>query len=154
MKKIIWYCLLILTVSCSTSKDAFKDLKWIIGNWQMQDAEGITTEAWQMGKQQLIGSSSMGKTTATLKPFEDVTITYNGKQYVYTVTSANQNDTKPVAFTITKHTATSFIAVNMQHDYPKRIAYELLTKDSIHAYIDDGVEDSKKRFHFYYNKLK
>ena len=45
-----------------------------------------------------------------------------------------------------------FVFENPEHDFPKRIVYKLITTDSLHAYIDDGKEDSKKKQNFYYKR--
>ena len=58
----------------------------------------------------------------------------------YTSTVADQNSNQPIAFILNSSAKNIFIFENSEHDFPKRIIYELITKDSIHAYIDGGIK--------------
>ena len=63
----------------------------------------------------------------------------------YIPTVENQNNRKPVKFTLLNYDNNSFTAVNNEHDYPKKISYSLYGKDSLQAKIDDG-EDVPVKF--------
>ncbi len=125
---------------------------WITGSWKSVDADGVTTEYWTKRDSVFSGVSYSGKTEKLLKKFETVDLSKKGRSYFYTVTDANDGSIVP--FEITKYTRNSFVAENAKHDFPKRIGYELITKDSIVAFIDDGLENSKKRYYFYLNRMK
>jgi hypothetical protein len=47
-----------------------------------------------------------------------------------------------------------FVFENAQHDFPKRIVYQLVNADSLHAFIDDGIDGSEKRQNFYNKRVK
>lgn len=146
----------IVVTSCTTktTKDAATQFAWLVGDWRGVDSNGVSTESWKVNAAQLVGSSSTGTTDSTLQPFETVTLVQKDTTYMYIVTSATNKSEAPVPFTITNFTDSSFIAENPQHDYPKRIAYSLVQKDAIVAYIDDGKVNSTKRFYFNYTKVK
>jgi hypothetical protein len=129
---------------------------WLVGNWKMKEPNSVSTENWVYDKSEnvLRAMSMMGKSEATLKPFENIVLKHNGSSFEYVVTTANQNNAQPIIFSITNYTPKSFVAENKQHDYPKRIAYELIHKDSIKAYIDDGTENQEKRIYFNFTKQK
>jgi len=52
---------------------------------------------------------------------------------------------------MTSSESNQFIFENPAHDFPKRIVYRLISADSLHAFIDDGVAGTKRQ-HFYYKK--
>lgn len=72
----------------------------------------------------------------------------------YIPIAARQNEGKPVRFKITAITGKSFVAENHKHDFPKRITYELVSADSIHAWIDDGKASPEKKSDYYYSRKK
>jgi hypothetical protein len=70
----------------------------------------------------------------------------------YTSTVEDQNNKQPTSFKLTSGNNNVFVFENPQHDFPKRIVYKLISADSLHAYIDDGNNSTKKRQDFYYKK--
>jgi hypothetical protein len=85
---------------------------------------------------------------------ERVALTRTKENILYTSAVEDQNDKKPIAFKLTSSADNVFVFENPEHDFPKRIVYHLVSSDSLHAYTDDGVVDSKKIQHFYYSKVK
>ena len=83
---------------------------------------------------------------------ERVALTNTAAGIFYTSTVEDQNNKQPVAFKMTSSENNMFVFENPEHDFPKRIVYKLITTDSLHAYIDDGKEDSKKKQNFYYKR--
>jgi hypothetical protein len=57
----------------------------------------------------------------------------------YIVSVPNQNEEQPVAFKLTSSTIDYLVFENPEHDFPKKITYKLVTKDSLYAEISgDG----------------
>jgi hypothetical protein len=83
---------------------------------------------------------------------ERVALTKTKEGVFYTSTVEEQNNKQPIAFKMTKAENNLFVFENPQHDFPKRIVYKFITADSLHAFVDDGNDDSKKRQHFYYKR--
>lgn len=128
---------------------------WLLGNWQMQKKSGIITESWKQSNDSTFdGSSYLVKTTGEKMLLEIVQLVCRGQQFFYTPTTANQNNQQPVSFTITSHSNESFSAENPTHDFPKRIAYTMINKDSLHATIDGGPAMPQKKSSFYYARQK
>ncbi len=160
MKKNSIALLLLLSVS-SFSPDMFgisvnmKSFNWLQGSWQMQTRRGIITEKWTVANDStLAGESSMTRADGSVIPLEKIELSYRNGKYYYIPTVKNQNGEQPVEFTITSHSETGFVAENPQHDFPKRISYTLVNKDSIHAMIDDGTAAPVKKSNFYYSRKK
>jgi hypothetical protein len=160
MKKNSIAFLLLLTV-CSFVTDtallngSVKSFHWLNGSWQMQTKRGIITEKWAVANDStLAGQSIMTRTDGTEIPLEKIQLAFRNGNYYYIPTVKNQNEEQPVEFKITSHSETGFVAENPQHDFPKRISYTLVNKDSIHAVVDDGAATPVKKSNFYYSRKK
>ena len=60
----------------------------------------------------------------------------------YTATIKGQNDDKAVAFNLTTATEKQLVFENGKHDYPKKISYTQISKDSLIAEIS-GMQQGK-----------
>ncbi|HTH30395.1 MAG TPA: DUF6265 family protein [Lacibacter sp.] len=134
---------------------SMKSFHWLKGSWQMQTKRGIITEKWAVANDStLAGESSMTGADGTDIPLEKIQLAFRNGNYFYIPTVKNQNGEQPVEFKITSHSETGFVAENPQHDFPKRISYTLVSKDSIHAVIDDGAVTAVKKTDYYYSRKK
>jgi Domain of unknown function (DUF6265) len=129
--------------------------KWLIGSWRMHTNKGLIAEEWKT----ITGYSYAGKSwfinkDSSITPFEKIQLVYKNKQYYYIATADGQNNELPVEFRITSFSTSGFVAENPQHDFPKRITYKLINKDSIHAWIDGGPSMQEKKSDFYYSRIK
>jgi len=122
------------------------------GVWKMVTKRGVICEEWRKVNSNYLQSKGyMIKGNDTITN-ERVALTNVGEDIYYTSTVENQNNKQPIAFKMTKADNNSFVFENAQHDFPKRIVYTLISADSLNAYIDDGIDGSKKRQNFYYKK--
>jgi hypothetical protein len=127
-------------------------LNWLNGSWAMKTDEGTVTEQWKWVNDSLMeGSSDFIKGDSVI-PFETIKIFRRDTSFYYEAKAAGQNNEQPVAFTLTAYSDTGFVAENPQHDFPKRISYKLVNKDSIHAFVDGGPSLPDKRSDFYYSR--
>lgn len=127
---------------------------WLNGKWVMPEKDGIITEEWKQINDSLMeGKSDFVKGDSVI-PFETIRIFRKDTLFYYEAKAAGQNNEKPVAFTLTSFSDIGFIAENPQHDFPKRISYTLVNKDSIHAFIDGGPQQSGKKADFFYSRKK
>jgi hypothetical protein len=122
------------------------------GTWKMNTKRGSIYEEWKkIDNTYLQSKGFMIKGNDTIIN-ERVALKNTKDGIYYTSTVENQNNKQPIAFKLTTSDHNQFIFENLQHDFPKRIGYQLVTKDSLHAWIDDAVEGSKHRQDFYYKK--
>lgn len=127
---------------------------WLNGSWKMQEKDGFVTEQWKQINDSLMeGSSDFIKGDSTI-PFETIRLYKKDTSFYYEAKAAGQNNEQPVAFRITFISDTAFVAENPEHDFPKRITYNLINKDSIHAFIDGGPSVPEKKSDFYYSRIK
>ena len=154
MKKILSAAVIIcLSSFLFTDKGkVFKKLYVLEGTWKMMTKRGAICEEWKKVDNNYLQSKGyMIKGSDTIIN-ERVALTNTAAGIFYTSTVEDQNNKQPVAFKMTSSENNMFVFENPEHDFPKRIVYKLITTDSLHAYIDDGKEDSKKKQNFYYKR--
>jgi hypothetical protein len=155
MKKII---IAFIAISCLPAfnlignNKAFKKLYKLEGTWKMNTKRGSVCEEWKkMNKNYLQSKGYMIRGTDTVVN-ERVALTNTREGILYTSTVEDQNNKQPVPFKMTSAENNFFVFENRQHDFPKRIVYHFITADSLHAFVDDGNDESKKRQNFYYKR--
>lgn len=138
--------LLLAVVSCknseATEKDQIKSANWLLGKWSAKMADGNLSESWKQINDSTFQAESLfikGKDTLH---FESIILQQKGEDLFYNATVKGQNENKAVAFKLTKKNAKQLVFENPKHDYPQKITYTLITKDSLVASIS-GVQLGK-----------
>lgn len=156
--QFIFALLLIITLTGNAQQKAFSklsDLDWLLGSWQMEKKNGLLIESWQQTNDSTFEESSyLLRTTGEKKLLENVQIVFRETDLFYISTVSDQNNQQPIKFLITASSNKKFIAENPEHDFPKRIIYELINQDSIHARIDGGPSMPDKKSDFHYSRQK
>lgn len=145
MKKTILILVIALTfASCGKTKVVSKIVvaDWLLGNWENKSADGHLLETWKKVNDSIYdGESYFIKGKDTLH-FEKIQMKQKGDDLFYIATVKGQNNDKPVTF---KHNDTiqkQLVFENQKHDYPKKIVYSQITKDSIIIQIS-GIQQGK-----------
>ncbi|WP_264565151.1 DUF6265 family protein [Flavobacterium sp. N3904] len=130
---------LLAIVSCKNSeaneKDKIKTANWLLGKWETKTADGILSESWkQLNDSTFQGESFFIKGKDTLH-FETLTLQQKGEELFYNATVKGQNENKAVTFKMTIGTANQLVFENPRHDYPQKITYNQIKKDSLVAAI-------------------
>lgn len=136
------------------TRKAFRKLHALEGVWKMNGSRAVLCEEWKkIGKNYLHNKGYLVKGSDTTVT-ERVALTRTKEGIFYTSTVEDQNNKKPIVFKMTSATGNTFVFENPAHDFPKRIVYQIVSGDSLHAWIDDAVEGTKKVRHFYYTRQK
>jgi Domain of unknown function (DUF6265) len=156
MKKLFFSAIIFFALSAfmatGNNNKLFKKLFVLEGTWKMTTKRGAICEEWKIvNKNYLQNKGYMLKGTDTVVT-ERVALTKTGKEIFYTSTVEAQNNKQPISFKMTKATDSMFVFENPAHDFPKRIVYKIIAADSLHAWIDDGHDETKKRQNFYYKR--
>lgn len=145
MKKIITiFILLLVFISCQNSNknDKIKLSNWLIGKWENKSKEGNLSETWsKVNDSTFLGLSYFIKAKDTLS-FENIILQQNGEDLYYNPTVKGQNNDKPIAFKLTSSTNKQLVFENPKHDYPQKIIYNQIAKDSMVAEIS-GIQQGK-----------
>lgn len=135
--------------------DSMESFKWVIGEWQMERKSGLLVESWQqVNDSSFEGKSFMIQKDGQKKILEEMQIVYGQKGYHFISAVPGQNKEQPVSFKITSFSSDKFIAENPDHDFPRRISYELIGLDSLHAWIDGGPANPDQKVDFYFSRKK
>jgi hypothetical protein len=129
------------------------------GTWVMKTKVSAICEEWKMKNNlQLTSRAYRVKGKDTVQQ-ETVLLSVQGNDIYYTSTVPNQNDAKPVPFKLVEAKGMKFTFSNPEHDFPQRIIYEFVNKDSLHAWIEgtfisEGTTVPKEiRRDFYYSRF-
>lgn len=160
MKK---YIIVISCILCSAAfisrtdnEKIFKQLYALEGKWIMKTKRGAIGEEWhKVDKDHLQSRGFFIKGNDTITT-ERVALRNSKEGIYYSSTAEGQNNGKAIDFKLTTGSdkTNTFIFENPEHDFPKRIVYEFISADSLHAYIDGGANGQGKREDFYYTKVK
>jgi len=115
---------------------------WLIGQWGSISEEGSVSESWEkMNDSTYAGISYfiIGNDTVS---YETISLEQRNNNLFYIPTVNEQNESKPVTFALTRATTEQLIFENPSHDFPQKISYTLVNKDSVLAEIS-GMMDGK-----------
>lgn len=145
-QKMTLLLLLLAIVSCknteATEKDQIKTANWLLGKWNTKIADGDLSENWkQLNDSTFQAESFFIKGKDTLHS-ESITLQQKKEELFYNATVKGQNENKAITFKLTSKTEKQLIFENPKHDYPQKITYTLINKDSLVASIS-GVQLGK-----------
>ncbi len=150
MKKVLVITLvsIILLVSCKKelqvevfgikTKNEYNQLKkatWFLGNWENSSKEATFKELWKKKND----SSFVGESFVIVEKdtvfYEKIDLFESTDSLFYKVSVKDQNKEKPVSFYMTKSNENELTFENPKHDFPNKIVYTKITKDSLVATI-------------------
>lgn len=143
MRKIQWALVLSLVVQEAAAQQ--EEFSWLVGTWQEVDKAKF--EVWTVVGQELHAESYELHEDGTKKISEKIRLIKKTNAFFY-VPDVPHNK-KPVEFKITSFNTTGFVAENPQHDFPKKITYQL---DSIK--MKATISDDSKTYSYFFQKVK
>lgn len=137
--------LVLIVLSCLFScqqKTTFSELEkanWFLGKWEYITPFKSFTEEWKKENDSLFLSECFLVKEKDTIYAETIRLEQIKNELFYIITITNQNDNKPVTFKLTSSTSDYLVFENPTHDFPKKITYKLVNKDSLYAEISgDG----------------
>ena len=115
MKTIITYIIISMLFSCSENK--LSDLDFLVGTWEKIDH----IFKWQTYK--IVDGQKIVTEIIALKS--------DGNRIVYTPTVFDQNEGKPIPFTLHNLDENMFSFENLDHDFPKKIQYKKKSENEV-----------------------
>lgn len=118
--------------------------EWFLGEWGNKSTDGELTERWKKVNDSVYFGESyfvVGEIKDTVFA-EHVNLEDSNGKLAFIVTVPGQNDELPVRFEMTSATDNQIIFENPKHDYPNKIIYNLLAKDSLIAEVS-GLKKGK-----------
>jgi hypothetical protein len=132
----------------------FAELSPLSGTWKSEGRKQVLFENWVVVKAgEMQGKSYLlqGSDTVVL---EEVRLLQGEDGIFYIPTVKNQNNNKPVSFKLTTTAKSQFTFENLDHDFPQRVIYKLVSRDSLHAWIEGTQNGKAARIDYYYRRLK
>lgn len=117
--------------------------EWFIGEWGNKSTDGELTERWKKENDSVyLGESYFVVGEKDTVFAETVRLEETNGKLAYIVTVPGQNKELPVSFEMTSSTENQIVFENPKHDYPNKIIYNLIEKDSLIAEIS-GLKKGK-----------
>lgn len=137
-------CFLIISCKNNSDKkfDKIEKSKWLIGNWENKTKEFFSREVWNKKTDSSYVAESYILVEKDTVFYEKVDLVERNDSLFYIVSVRKQNNEKPVSFFATKVTENELVVENPKHDFPTKISYNLITKDSAVGKIF-GIKDGK-----------
>ena len=154
MKYALTLMFIVVLIAFRKQETGFEKLYILEGTWKTESKRGAIYEEWKKESASFMKGRSFKLKDADTMVLENISLVEDGKDVFYIPVTINQNNQQPVKFRMASSGNGKFVFESPAHDYPKRIVYEIVNADSVHAFIDDGNDAPDKRRHFYYSRLK
>ncbi len=145
LRNVIFLLALLLVFSCENSQknDVLKKSNWLIGKWERKSVDGNLTEIWRLlNDSTYVGESYFIKAKDTLH-FENIQLQQNGNDLVYISNIKGQNNNQSITFMQNKDVENPLVFENIANEYPKKIAYSMISKERIMIQIS-GIQQGKQ----------
>lgn len=136
----LWLLLVLVWVSCaspitSEHEGLCRSLHWISGQWRHTSVNGIYLEWWEVKDDSTLvgGSRFISEDDTSMQ--EELILQESQGALNYTALVKDQNEGKPITFSLKSHNDSVWTFENLLHDFPTRIEYVRLNNDSILARI-------------------
>lgn len=166
MKKVITFALMVAVLlgACTSTvtnettiiktHDEIGKAYFLLGSWENTSEEGTLTEAWVKQNDSVYSGRSYfiaGKDTSFS---ESINLEQKGNQLFYIPNVKNQNGGQSVEFKLSASSPTQLVFENPQHDFPSKITYTLITKDSMLAEISGNMNGNANTQQFPMKRVK
>ena len=132
------------TISIDYDLSNIEQANWFLGTWQNNTPDGNLTEIWKQKNDSIYLGVSYVIIKSDTVFYESISLEKKNKKWNYVVSVKNQNNEQPVSFEMTELTPTQLVFENPNHDFPSKIMYTQISKDSIVAKIS-GIIDGKQQ---------
>lgn len=121
------------------------DFNWLCTNWvNHSDTSALFFENWtKINHNKYKGVSYVIASNDTVF-FESIQLLNSDSGTFYQVAVKNQNEGKAVSFKLISAQNQTFIFENNNHDFPKKIGYQLISNDTLKAWIEGSVGGKHK----------
>jgi len=140
--------------TASFSRKDFQKFDKLLGIWKTEKKNGMLYEAWRKNGDMELEGKSFKIVSGDTTILEKVRLALEeDSRIVYAVRVDGQNNNRETLFYLKIVTGSDYIFENLQHDFPKRIVYNISNKNSLHAYIEGEIEGKNQRVDFDYIRV-
>ncbi len=148
MKKVASFSVIafFLLVSCkketkteTITYEKLSKAEWLIGEWEHTSSEGFFSEKWKIKNDSTYLGNSFFIIEGDTVFSEEVSLIQQGRDVLYIVNiTSESSEQQPTEFKLTSSSENQLVFENPENDFPKKITYNLIHKDSIYAEISGG----------------
>lgn len=143
VKIILSIVTLTIITSCNDNYSKIEKANWFIGEWENTSDEGSFREIWTKTNDSVYSGISIVVIEQDTVFYENISLEQKKDSVFYNVSVKGQNKDQAVSFYLTSSDYDKLVFENPNHDYPSKITYSKVSKDSIVAEIF-GLKDGKK----------
>lgn len=122
---------------------------WMAGCWSLRSGNRIVEEQWLPERGGVMLGMSRTAVGDRTTEYEFVVLRRNGATLEYRVRVGEQPE---VVFVAKSPGEGEIVFENLQHDFPKRVAYRRVGADSLEAWIDAGPSGKGPRMTYAYHR--
>ncbi|MGH7526378.1 MAG: DUF6265 family protein [Gemmatimonadales bacterium] len=123
---------------------------WLAGCWALRSGERVVEESWMPERGGVMLGMSRTVVAGRAEEHEFVLLRTSGSSLEYRVGSGAQPE---VVFVAAEPSATEVVFENPSHDFPKRIGYRSVSRDSLEAWIDGGAASKEGKIRYSYHRV-
>jgi hypothetical protein len=147
--KYIWGICLLAIIGCAKTPSV-NDISWLLGNWIQKKDSIQFVENWKLESDTLKGIASELINGDSIFS-EKLQIVKQDDKLSFSAIVSNQNNQKPVTFTMVYLKNDSIVFENKEHDFPNRIIYCKKNSQEIKVYVQ-SIKNPQMNFELNYNK--
>jgi hypothetical protein len=152
LKLFIFFIIIFVSMANSQSNRKMEELLWIVDNWVNAEGETVSYEHWEKVNDSLYeGGSETIKNGDTV--FSEKLKILKENDDIFYVADVKHNPA-PVYFKLTYSGTNKAVFENPEHDFPRKITYEI-ENGNLHAYIEGpSKKGSWKKVDFYFTRRR
>ncbi|MGD9488659.1 MAG: DUF6265 family protein [Calditrichaceae bacterium] len=140
-----FYLLIIFSLAISTPgfsqqkvDTGLSGLEWVLGEWGSDNGKSVTRETWKKVSSKTFEGEGFTekKSTREILNFETLRLAALSNEIFY-IADVSHNEF-PVAFKLTESNDSLAVFENKTHDFPKKIEYHLINRDSMNVTVSGG----------------
>lgn len=155
--KSLFSLLLVFICSNASAQFQLKDMQGLYGlngTWESPRKNGLLIEQWTFKNDSTLQGYSFIIKNSDSIPQEKALLQYRNGNIQFIASAAAQNNEQPVAFSLIAINNGQYLFENKQHDFPQQISYQLLSSDSMQAFISGPMEGVQQKVDFHFSKQK
>jgi len=152
MRSLLLTVLLAPALAAQSPPAQIAGVSWLQGCWALvSPQQRVIEEQWMAPRARTM--LGMGRTVRgdSLTEFEVVVIRESGPTLVY---EAHPSGQAPATFTASSVSDSGVVFENPAHDFPQRVGYRRIGRDSLIGFIEGTVRGSRRRIEFPYARAR
>jgi hypothetical protein len=131
------------------------NFNWLVGIWSNTEDSVLSTEEWVKVNDSLYKGIGVSVYLGDTVFHEKIVIKREGEEVYFIPDVAGEIDKETSRFRLTSQIdGKNYIFENQDHDFPQKIVYRLINKDSIFATVE-GLKNGKyQQIKFPFNRIK